>query len=74
MTDQCVFIVWQSLLESIRISAVLLRAFMPETSDKIFKMLNTKNISFNTLEFGSLENGIKLNEAEILFNRIETSK
>ncbi len=63
-----------NLLESIRISAVLLRAFMPETSDKIFKMLNTKNISFNTLEFGSLENGIKLNEAEILFNRIETSK
>jgi methionyl-tRNA synthetase len=61
-----------NLLESIRISAILLRAFIPGTSDRIFKMLNTKNIDFNTLEFGNLETGITLNEAEILFNRIET--
>ena len=61
-----------NLLESIRISAILLRAFIPSTSDKIFKMLNTKNIEFDTLEFGNLETGITLNEAEILFNRIET--
>ena len=37
-----------NLLESIRISAILLRAFIPSTSDKIFKMLNTKNIEFDT--------------------------
>ena len=61
-----------NLLESIRISAILLRAFIPSTSDKIFKMLNTKNIEFDTLEFGNLETDITLNEAEILFNRIET--
>ena len=61
-----------NLLESIRISAILLRPFMPSTSDKIFKMLNTKNIDFDKLEFGNLETGITLNEAEILFNRIET--
>ena len=61
-----------NLLESIRISAILLRPFIPGTSDRIFKMLNTKNIDFDTLEFGKLENGITLNEAEILFNRIET--
>ena len=60
-----------NLLESIRISAILLRAFIPGTCDKIFKMLNTKNIEFNTLDFGNLETGIELNEAEILFNRIE---
>ena len=61
-----------NLLESIRISAVLLRAFIPTTSDRIFKMLNTKKIEFDTLDFGSLETNIKLNEAEILFQRIET--
>ena len=61
-----------NLLESIRISAILLRAFIPGTSDRIFKMLNTKNIDFDTLEFGNLEQNIKLNEAEILFNRIDT--
>ena len=61
-----------NLLESIRISAILLRAFIPTTSERIFKMLNTKNIEFDTLDFGNLEEGIKLNEAEILFNRIDT--
>lgn len=60
-----------NLLESIRISAVLLQCFMPETSNKIFNMLNTKNTSFDTLNFGMLEENIKLNEAQILFNRIE---
>ena len=63
-----------NLLESIRISVVLLQPFMPETSNKIFEMLNTKKTTFNDLEFGSLEIGIKLNESQILFNRIETSK
>ncbi len=63
-----------NLLESIRISAILLNAFIPNTSERIFKMLNTKNITFDTLEFGSLETNIILNEAEILFNRIDTNK
>ena len=60
-----------NLLESIRISSILLRAFIPTTSDKIFNMLNTKNIEFDTLEFGNLETNITLNESEILFNRID---
>ena len=61
-----------NLLESIRISAILLSPFIPTTSERIFKMLNTKNTSYDTIEFGNLEEGLKLNEAEILFNRIET--
>ncbi len=61
-----------NLLESIRVSAVLLRPFIPETCDKIFRMLNTKNTGFDTLDFASLETGNKLNDAEILFQRIET--
>ena len=56
-----------NLLESIRLSAVLLEPFMPDTSKKILNMLNTENKS---LEFGSLESGIKLNESEVLFARI----
>ena len=70
-TDRLKTVIY-NLLESIRISAILLRAFIPGTSDRIFNMLNTKNIEFDTLDFGNLEEGITLNEAEILFNRIET--
>lgn len=63
-----------NLLESIRISAVLLSPFIPKTSERIFKMLNTKNTDYNSIKnFGGLETGIKLNESEILFNRIETN-
>lgn len=61
-----------NLLESIRICAILLRPFIPTTSSKIFDMLNTKNVDFDTLDFGNLETGIQLNESEILFNRIDT--
>ncbi len=61
-----------NLLESIRISAILLKAFIPSTSEKILNMLNTNKTSFETLEFGTLETNITLNESEILFNRIET--
>ncbi len=63
-----------NLLESIRLCSVLLRPFIPTTSDRIFKMLNTKNIDFDSLEFGKLETNITLNESEILFNRIEIDK
>ena len=70
-TDRLKTVIY-NLLESIRISTILLRPFIPETTERIFKMLNTKNIEFDTLDFGNLEEGITLNESEILFNRIET--
>jgi len=61
-----------NLLESIRIGAVLLKPFLPSTSDEIFRQLNTK---FDTLEsiekFGALELGNKLNDPKPLFIRIE---
>ena len=59
-----------NLLESIRIATILLEPFIPNTSKKVYKMLNTKNTSFDTLNFGYLEEGITLNEAEVLFARI----
>jgi methionyl-tRNA synthetase len=61
-----------NLLESIRISAILLEAFLPETAQKILKMLNTKETSLESVDdFGSLEEGIILEKPEVLFARID---
>ncbi len=60
-----------NLLECIRISAVLLKPFMPETSDKILEQLNTK---IDTLEFGGLKAGEETSDAVPLFNRLDEQK
>lgn len=58
------------LLEAIRICAILLEAFIPETSKSIYNQLNIKSISFDDLKFG-IENEYKLGEAQMLFKRID---
>ena len=63
-----------NLLESIRSGAVLLQAFLPETSDKIFKQLNTENRYFDSINFKGIDPGIKLNNPEPLFVRIDKDK
>ena len=64
-----------NLLESIRISSVLLTPFMPTTTEKIFKQLNTNLNTYDTLsEFGALENNHKSGQIEVLFKRIEIEK
>ena len=64
-----------NLLESIRICAILLKPFLPETGDKILEQLNTKVDSFeSTFEFGGLEVGSTLAEPVHLFDRIEIKK
>lgn len=61
-----------NLLESIRVSAVYLQAFMPETADEIFKQLNTQNRSVeSTKDFKGMDPGIILNDPKIIFQRIE---
>ena len=61
-----------NLLESIRICAILLSPFIPDTSSKILKQLNTKETSYESIQsFGLLEENLTLNQPEILFNRIE---
>ena len=61
-----------NLLESIRICSVLLQPFMPETSEKIFKQLNTTISDYDSInEFGALEQGKILNEPTHLFDRID---
>ncbi len=64
-----------NLLESIRIGAVLLHSFLPETSEKIYGQLNTDKIDFDSIkEFGGLESGKELNNPEPLFARIDKEK
>ncbi len=61
-----------NLVEAIRIGSVLLSAFLPETSEKIFDQLNTEVISFeSTKTFGLYESGTVLNDPVILFARID---
>jgi len=64
-----------NLLESIRIAAVLLSSFLPETSEKIFKQLNTDIVDIETVkEFGKLKSSESLNNPEPLFVRIDKDK
>ena len=61
-----------NLTEGIRIGTVLLRAFMPSTSEKIFYQINTELKDFNSIKnFGGYESGTKVNKPEVLFQRIE---
>ena len=61
-----------NLLESIRIGAILLSPFLPDTSEEIFKQLNTSINSIDTTtSFGHLVEGSKLNDPVPLFKRIE---
>lgn len=67
--------VMYNLLESIRIGAVLLQSFLPETSKRIFEQLNTDQVSLTSIEnFGALKLGSKLSDPTPLFLRIEKDK
>ncbi len=64
-----------NLLEAIRVGAVLLHPFLPETAEKIYSQLNTDLTTFSSIEnFGGLKVGTKLNEPEPLFVRIDKEK
>ena len=64
-----------NLLETIRACAVMLSSVMPETCGKIFKQLNTSNISWDSLKsFDGLKPGASIGEAEILFERVDIQK
>ena len=61
-----------NLIEAIRVSAVYLQAFIPDTSEKIFNLLNTDEKSYeSTKKFGTYKSGTTLKQPEILFNRID---
>lgn len=62
-----------NLLETIRISAVLLTPYLPETSAKILDQLHTEKRSYDTIDsFGQLETDINVTDKpEILFVRLD---
>ena len=62
-----------NLIEGIRIGTVLLRPFIPETTEKIFKQINTDNTSYDSVkEFGGYKSGTNVGTPEVLFQIIET--
>ena len=60
-----------NLIESIRVGAVLLQAYLPDTSENIFKQINTKNISYDTLDKFGYYDSDKVGVPEVLFKRID---
>ncbi|MBU5478802.1 methionine--tRNA ligase [Eubacterium sp. MSJ-13] len=65
-----------NLIESITIGASLLKSFMPDTTDKILKQLNTTERALEDMDkFGLYESGTKVTDApEILFMRLDVKE
>ena len=62
-----------NLVESIRIGAVLLQSFIPDTSSSIFRQINTDLTSLESInDFGGYKSGTKVNEPKVLFQRIDS--
>ncbi len=63
------------LIETIRISATLLQAFIPTTAQKIFNQINCHINTFDsTTTFGHYPNNNTLNKPEVLFERYDLNK
>ena len=64
-----------NLLESVRIAAALLKPFLPDTSERIFRQLNLPVSDWDSLSvFGAIPEGHKIGSPEILFARIDPTK
>ena len=64
-----------NLLEGIRFGTVLLAPFMPETAEKVFAQLNTKETSYDSLAtFGNYECSKVTEKPEVLFARLDPEK
>lgn len=67
-----------NLTESIRIISVLIQPFMPSTSPKIWHQMGIKEdieTQWNTAsKWGVLNNNFKINNAEVIFPRIDLKK
>lgn len=66
-----------NLLETIRITSILLTPFMPSTTPKIFEQIGAAE-SVQTLEstekFGALDKNVTVKKGEVLFPRIDIQK
>ena len=61
-----------NLIEAIRFLGIMIKPFMPDTSDKIFEQTNANGNDYATLStWGTLHAGIKVNEPTPLFARVD---
>ncbi len=64
-----------NLIEGIRYIAVLLKPFMPDTSDKILEQIGTDINTLDSLaEFGAIKAGDSVGTATPLFSRLDVEK
>ena len=64
-----------NLLEVVRIAAVVLTPYIPETAERIFSQLGSEVKDYaSALSFGNLESGKPLGEASTLFARVDEKK
>ena len=63
-----------NLIESIRMGAILLGAFLPDTANSIFEQLNVEKRTIDDYKYGCIENGHILNDPVPLFARIDKEK
>ena len=64
-----------NLIESLRISSVLLSAFLPDTSAKINEQINATNTSYDSVSsFNGTVVGTKVQKGEAIFPRIDVDK
>ena len=64
-----------NLIECIRIAAVYLQAYLPDTAKNIFEQINTDIIGYDSInKFGQYPSGNKVGVASVLFLRIEKEK
>ena len=64
-----------NLIEAIRMIAVMIAPIMPETSEKIFALINSDEKSLESInEFGKYISGTKVETAKPLFERIDEAK
>ncbi|MEK6958004.1 MAG: methionine--tRNA ligase [archaeon] len=63
-----------SLLDSLRIIAILVSPFMPGSAEKISAQLNVPLGSLNDAKFNLLKAGVKIGKKDILFQKLEAPK
>ena len=64
-----------NLIETIRIIAVMLQPFMPQTAESIFEQINAKEKSWDSVQgFGLTEEGSSVGDSKMLFARLDEKK
>jgi methionyl-tRNA synthetase len=70
--------VMYNLAESLRVLAILIQPFMPETPEKIFRQLGLSEAKYlsweSTKSWGGYPEGISVSKGEVIFPRIDIKK